>query len=104
MAPAEGEAVQAEGEAATEPFPEVAPGRLASIIESLFFASDHPLTLAELKRLVGERDGSKVTGVDISGKTSLRGSSRPPAELRKSSRPMSCWLRSAAFPIRKGLA
>ena len=44
-----------------EPLPEVAPGRLASIIESLLFASDHPLTLAELKRLVGERDGGKIT-------------------------------------------
>jgi segregation and condensation protein B len=39
----------------------VAPGRQASIIESLLFASDHPLTLAELKRLVGERDGGKIT-------------------------------------------
>jgi segregation and condensation protein B len=55
--PTEGEAAQVEG----EPLPEVAPGRLASIIESLLFASDHPLTLAELKRLVGERDGSKLT-------------------------------------------
>ena len=57
----EGEAAQPEGEAASEPLPEVAPGRLASIIESLLFASDHPLTLAELKRLVGERDGGKIT-------------------------------------------
>ena len=56
-APSEGEAVQPEGEA----LPEVAPGRLANIIESLLFASDHPLTLAELKRLVGERDGGKIT-------------------------------------------
>jgi segregation and condensation protein B len=38
-----------------------APGRLANIIESLLFASDRPLTLADLKRLVGERDGSKLT-------------------------------------------
>jgi segregation and condensation protein B len=45
----------------SEPLPEVAPGRLASIIESLLFASDHPLTLGELKRLVGERDGGKLT-------------------------------------------
>ncbi len=70
-APPEGEAVQtdaggtpAEGEAPPvegEPLPEVAPGRLASIIESLLFASDHPLTLGELKRLVGERDGGKLT-------------------------------------------
>jgi segregation and condensation protein B len=57
----EGEAAQIEGEAVSEPLPEVAPGRLASIIESLLFASDHPLTLAELKRLVGERDGGKLT-------------------------------------------
>ena len=58
------EAAQPEGEAAQiegEPLPEVAPGRLASIIESLLYASDHPLTLAELKRLVGERDGGKLT-------------------------------------------
>ncbi len=55
--PTDVEAAQLEG----EPLPEVAPGRLASIIESLLFASDHPLTLAELKRLVGERDGGKLT-------------------------------------------
>jgi segregation and condensation protein B len=63
-APTEGEAAPIEGEAAqpeSDPLPEVAPGRLASIIESLLFASDHPLTLAELKRLVGERDGGKLT-------------------------------------------
>jgi segregation and condensation protein B len=59
VGPVEGEAAQPEGE--PEPLPEVAPGRLASIIESLLFASDHPLTLAELKRLVGERDGGKIT-------------------------------------------
>jgi len=57
----EGEAAPIDGEAVSEPLPEVAPGRLASIIESLLFASDHPLTLAELKRLVGERDGGKIT-------------------------------------------
>ncbi len=50
------------GEAAPEPPPEVAPGRLGNIIESLLFASDRPLTLAELKRHVGERDGAKLTG------------------------------------------
>ena len=38
-----------------------APGRLANIIESLLFASDRPLTLSDLKRLVGERDGGKLT-------------------------------------------
>jgi segregation and condensation protein B len=55
-APAESEG----GEAAAEP-PAVAPGRLGNIIESLLFASDRPLTLAELKRHVGERDGAKLT-------------------------------------------
>jgi len=55
------QAGQADVEGTSEPLPEVAPGRLASIIESLLFASDHPLTLAELKRLVGERDGGKLT-------------------------------------------
>jgi segregation and condensation protein B len=70
-APLEGAAVPPETAAAApdgagaevegDPLPEVAPGRLASIIESLLFASDHPLTLAELKRLVGERDGGKLT-------------------------------------------
>jgi segregation and condensation protein B len=39
----------------------VAPARLESIVESLLFASDRPLGLAELKRLLGERDGKKVT-------------------------------------------
>ena len=57
VTPVEGDGAQVEG----DPLPEVAPGRLASIIESLLFASDHPLTLAELKRLVGERDGGKLT-------------------------------------------
>ncbi len=35
--------------------------RLESVLESLLFASDHPLTVAELKRLVSERDGGKLT-------------------------------------------
>ncbi len=48
-------------DAAVEALPAVAPGRLANIIESLLFASDRPLTLAELKRHVGERDGGKLT-------------------------------------------
>src|SRR6185437_13801859 len=55
------ETLAAGEEAAPEPPPAVAPGRLASIIESLLFASDRPLTLNELKRLVGERDGGKLT-------------------------------------------
>ena len=66
----EGEAAQAESDTMSEPLPEVAPGRLASIIESLLFASDHPLTLGELKRLVGERDGGKITAAidDLRGR------------------------------------
>jgi segregation and condensation protein B len=35
--------------------------RLESVIESLLFASDRALTLVDLKRLVGERDGAKLT-------------------------------------------
>jgi len=37
------------------------PGRLESIVESLLFASDRPLPVNDLKRLVGERAGAKVT-------------------------------------------
>jgi segregation and condensation protein B len=39
----------------------VDPGRLELIVESLLFASDKPLGLADLKRLLGERDGKKIT-------------------------------------------
>ncbi|HEX7508468.1 MAG TPA: SMC-Scp complex subunit ScpB [Polyangia bacterium] len=39
----------------------LASSRLESILESLLFASDKPLGMAELKRLLGERDGKKVT-------------------------------------------
>ena len=35
--------------------------RLENIIESLLFASDRPLGLSDVKRLVNERDGKKVT-------------------------------------------
>jgi segregation and condensation protein B len=49
-----------EGEAPLES-PAATPGRLESVLESLLFASDRPLTATELKRLVGERDTSKVT-------------------------------------------
>jgi segregation and condensation protein B len=35
--------------------------RLESIVETLLFASDRPLGMAELKRLLGERDGKRVT-------------------------------------------
>jgi segregation and condensation protein B len=37
------------------------PGRIEAIIESLLFAADRPLGLADLKRLLGERDGKKIT-------------------------------------------
>jgi segregation and condensation protein B len=50
---AEGDA--AEGEEA------ISGSRLESILESLLFASDKPLGMAELKRLLGERDNKKVT-------------------------------------------
>ncbi len=36
-------------------------GRLESIIESLLLASDRPLATGDLKKLLGERDGKKVT-------------------------------------------
>ena len=39
----------------------LAGSRLESILESLLFASDKPLGMAELKRLLGERDAKKVT-------------------------------------------
>jgi len=38
----------------------LAGSRLEAILESLLFASDKPLGLNELKRLLGERDGKKV--------------------------------------------
>lgn len=41
-----------------QPLPEGS--RLEAIIESLLFASDKPLGLADLKRLLGERDGKRV--------------------------------------------
>jgi segregation and condensation protein B len=58
-APADAEAsAPTEGDEADEA---VAESRLESILESLLFASDKPLGLGELKRLLGERDGKKVT-------------------------------------------
>jgi len=36
------------------------PGRLESVLESLLFASDKPLSVNDLKRLVGERAGAKL--------------------------------------------
>jgi segregation and condensation protein B len=44
-----------------EPLPVVDSGRLESIIESLLFAADRALTLSDLKRLLNERDGKKLT-------------------------------------------
>jgi segregation and condensation protein B len=37
------------------------PGRLESILESLLYAADRPLTVSDLKRLVNERDAKKLT-------------------------------------------
>ncbi len=51
------DAAAEDGEA--QPLPEGS--RLEAIIESLLFASDKPLGLADLKRLLGERDGKKVS-------------------------------------------
>ena len=39
----------------------LAASQLESILESLLFASDKPLGIHELKRLLGERDGKKIT-------------------------------------------
>jgi segregation and condensation protein B len=41
--------------------PEPTAGRLESVLESILFASDRPLPVSELKKLVGERTGGKVT-------------------------------------------
>src|SRR5262249_32577752 len=52
---------EAAAEAAPPPEPAVdSAARLESIVESLLFASDRPLTVSELKRLLGERDAKKV--------------------------------------------
>ena len=40
--------------------PVSAPERLESVLESLLFASDRPLPINDLKKLVGERAGAKV--------------------------------------------
>jgi segregation and condensation protein B len=47
-----------EDEVAPEAVPD--PGRLENVIESLLFASDRPLGIAELKRMTGERQGAKL--------------------------------------------
>jgi len=52
-----------DGLQAVEPILEAAPegSRLEAILESLLFAAEKPLGLAELKRLLGERDGKKIS-------------------------------------------
>jgi segregation and condensation protein B len=61
--PAEAQAETTSDEASDEPPPEApAEGsRLEMIIESLLFAADKPLSLNDLRRLLGERDGKKIT-------------------------------------------
>lgn len=55
-------AQSAEGGAEADEAPAVeSAGRLESILESVLFASDRPLGLSELKRLVNERDGKKIS-------------------------------------------
>jgi segregation and condensation protein B len=54
---------QGEGEGQVEDVPEAPaadPGRLENVVESLLFASDRPLTIAELKRLTGERQAARL--------------------------------------------
>jgi segregation and condensation protein B len=59
---AEGEAQLAEGADGETPTGEtLSESHLESIIESLLFASDKALSLSDLKRLLGERDGKKIT-------------------------------------------
>jgi segregation and condensation protein B len=53
--PIEADAVEGSFEAPLED------SRLESILESLLFASDHALGVTELKKLLGERDGKKIT-------------------------------------------
>ena len=43
------------------PVPPIDGSHIESILESLLFAADRPLTLSDLKRLLGERDGKRVT-------------------------------------------
>jgi segregation and condensation protein B len=51
----------ADGSAETgENLPAPEGARLASIVESMLFASDKPLGLSDLKRLIGIRDGKKI--------------------------------------------
>ena len=57
----DGEVALAGDDAAEEAPPVLDASQIESIIESLLFASDKVLGLAELTRLLGERDGKKVT-------------------------------------------
>ena len=57
----EGEVALAGGEAADEAPVVLDASQMEPIIESLLFASDKVLGLAELKLLLGERDGKKIT-------------------------------------------
>jgi segregation and condensation protein B len=52
--------VQVDAESEPEPAVESA-SRLESIVESLLYAADRPLTVSDLKRLLNERDAKKVT-------------------------------------------
>jgi segregation and condensation protein B len=61
VAAADGSQTEPAAQPAEEQAEAVPAGRLSSIIESLLFASDKPLGLNELKRLLGERDGAKLT-------------------------------------------
>ncbi|HEX2656882.1 MAG TPA: SMC-Scp complex subunit ScpB [Polyangia bacterium] len=59
----EGEVAASEGEGETEET-EALPdddSRFESILESLLFATDRPLSVADLKRLLGERDSKRVS-------------------------------------------
>ncbi|HVU50809.1 MAG TPA: SMC-Scp complex subunit ScpB [Polyangia bacterium] len=57
--PSEAAAAPDGGDGEPAPVVETA-GRLESIVESLLYAAERPLTVNELKRLVNERDGKKV--------------------------------------------
>jgi segregation and condensation protein B len=61
VAPGEGAPQGADGSEVSEGQPTVDAARTESILESLLFAADRPLVLNELKRLLGERDGKRVT-------------------------------------------
>jgi segregation and condensation protein B len=54
------EAEAADAADAEAEVPVSTPGRLESVLESLLFVSDRPLSVNDLKRLVGERAGAKV--------------------------------------------